>query len=104
MPVDSHWQHGATLYTIQLAWLQLFMPLYFSMKKPILGSVNVVTLSGMVGYLISVWSKVDERATWLLVPYLGWLSVATYLSVGIGHLNNWDLTGARGTKPAGKDY
>ena len=80
------------------------MPLYFTMKKPILGSVNIVTLGGIVGYLISVWRKVDERATWLLVPYLGWLSVATYLSVSIGHLNKWDLTRAGGTKPAGKDH
>lgn len=53
----------------------------FGLKRPIEATADVVLLLGTVGYLTSVWSKVDEVAAWSLVPYLGWLTFATYLSV-----------------------
>jgi translocator protein len=46
-----------------------------------------------VGYLTYIWGQVDEVAGWTLVPYLGWLGFATYLSAGTGYLNNWDFEG-----------
>lgn len=82
-------KQGATLYTIQLGLNLLYTPLMFGLKRPIEATADVVLLLGTVGYLTSVWSKVDEVAAWSLVPYLGWLTFATYLSVGVGHLNQW---------------
>jgi benzodiazapine receptor len=84
-------KHGATLYTIQLGLNLLWMPLFFVAKRPIEATVDIVVLTGIVGYLTYVWSKVDVVASWALTPYLGWLCYATYLSAGVGYLNNWSI-------------
>ncbi|KAI9790147.1 MAG: hypothetical protein M1816_005347 [Peltula sp. TS41687] len=85
-------KQGATLYTIQLGLNQLFMPLFFSYGRPLAACIDIVALTGVVAYLIKVWSQVDRVAGWLLAPYLAWLCFATYLSVSIGFLNNWDFS------------
>lgn len=58
------------------------MPLFFGLQRPKEAVADIVTLVGTTAYLIYVWSKVDTAASWLMVPYLGWLSFATYLTVG----------------------
>lgn len=57
------------------------MPLFFGLKRPIEATVDIVALTGVTGYLTYIWSKVDPVAAWGIVPYLGWLGFATYLSV-----------------------
>lgn len=64
------------------------MPLFFGLKRPIEATVDIVALTGVTGYLTYIWSQVDTVAAWSLAPYLGWLSFATYLSVGSGQLIN----------------
>jgi translocator protein len=83
-------KQGATLYTIQLGLNLVWMPLFFMLKRPIEATVDIVALTGTVSYLTYVWSKVDSLAGWALAPYLGWLGFATYLTVGVGHLNDWN--------------
>lgn len=70
----------------------LWAPLFFVAKRPIEATVEIVALTGTAGYLAYIWGKVDPVAGWILVPYLGWLGFATYLSAGVGYLNNWDIT------------
>lgn len=80
------------------------MPLFFRFKRPIAATVDIVALTGTVGYLAYIWGQVDEVAGWCLAPYLAWLGFATYLSAGAGYLNNWDFNSKevpKGTK--GKD-
>lgn len=84
-------RRGATMYTIQLALNQLFMPLFFGLGRPVEALVDIVALTGSVGYLASVWSRVDKTGTYCLVPYLAWLGFATYLTAGTGYLNGWDF-------------
>jgi translocator protein len=85
-------RRGATLYTVQLALNLLWMPLFFYMKRPIEGTVDIFALTGTVGYLTYLWNKVDPIASYCLMPYLGWLTFATYLTVAVSHLNGWKLT------------
>jgi benzodiazapine receptor len=59
------------------------MPLFFGIERPIEASVDVVALLGTTGYLTYIWSQVDETAAWTMVPYLAWLSFATYLCVSL---------------------
>lgn len=99
-PLMSDWligagkkQQGATLYTIQLGLNLIWMPLFFSLKRPIEATVDIVALTAITGYLAYIWGQVDEVAGWSLVPYIGWLSFATYLSAGAGYLNDWDFQG-----------
>lgn len=67
------------------------MPLFFTYQRPIAATVDIVTLTGTVAYLAYIWGQVDKVSAWLLAPYLAWLCFATYLSVGIGHLNGWNF-------------
>ena len=67
------------------------MPLFFRFKRPIEATVDIVALTGTVGYLTYIWGQVDEVAGWALAPYLGWLSFATYICAGCGYLNNWNF-------------
>jgi len=85
-------KQGATLYTIQLGLNLIWMPLFFVAKRPIEATVDIVSLTGVVGYLTYIWGKVDPVAGWALAPYLGWLGFATYLSAGVGYLNGWDIS------------
>ncbi|KAI4106672.1 MAG: hypothetical protein L6R37_002064 [Teloschistes peruensis] len=84
-------KQGATLFTIQLGLNLIWMPLFFRLKRPIEATVDIVALTGVTGYLTYIWSQVDTVAAWSLAPYLGWLSFATYLSVGAGYLNGWNF-------------
>ena len=79
--VEPLLQHGATLYTIQLGLNLIWMPLFFGLQRPVEATVDIVALLGVTSYLTYVWSGVDEVATYLMFPYLGWLGFATYLSV-----------------------
>lgn len=81
-------QQGATLYTIQLGLNLIWTPLFFGLNRPIEATADIVLLTGTVGYLTYIWSKVDEVAAWALVPYLGWLGFATYLSVSTTYRGN----------------
>jgi benzodiazapine receptor len=84
-------KHGATLYTVQLGLNLIWMPLFFGARRPIEATVDIIALTGTVGYMTYLWGQVDTVAAWCLVPYLGWLGFATYLTIGVGYLNNWDL-------------
>ena len=94
-------KHGATLYSIQLALNFAWMPLFFGMNRPILAAVDILSLWSIVGYLTYTWSKVDERASWALAPYVAWLGFASYLNIGVGYLNDWDMENKERTMPPG---
>ncbi|KAK4634258.1 Translocator [Fulvia fulva] len=94
-------KHGATLYTIQLGLNLVWMPLFFGLKRPIEAAVDIVTLTGVVGYLAYIWGQVDEVSGWCLAPYLGWLAFANYLTFGVGYLNDWDFSNKEARRPAG---
>lgn len=85
-------KHGATLYSIQLGLNLIWMPLFFGLNKPMAATIDVAALVGINGYLTYLWGSVDKVAGYCLVPYVAWLSFATYLSAGTGYLNDWDLS------------
>jgi benzodiazapine receptor len=85
---------GATLYTVQLALNLAWMPLFFGIERPIEAAVDILALTGTVAALAVTWWDVDRVASYLLLPYLGWLGFANYLCIGTGHLNGWDFKNA----------
>jgi benzodiazapine receptor len=87
----------------------MFMPLFFRFQRPIEGTIDILALTGTTAYLTYIYSGIDEVAAWTMVPYLGWLTFASYLSVGIGYLNNWNFTDKQAhypprSKPAPTKY
>ena len=85
-------KEAATLYTVQLGLNLAWMPLFFGFRKPAAALVDIVTLLGINGYLTYRFFQIDNVAGWLYVPYVAWLGFATYLNVGVGHLNGWDIS------------
>ena len=69
------------------------MPLFFGLHRPIEALVDIVALTGTTAYLTYIWGQVDVVAGWALVPYVAWLSFATYLTVS---------TSAPSEQPMGK--
>jgi benzodiazapine receptor len=92
------------------------MPLFFGFQRPIEATIDIVALLGTTSYLTYVWSQIDDVATYLMLPYIGWVSFATYLSVsnrvipswnfadrgvqaGCGYLNGWNFKKTRTGQP-----
>ncbi|TFA98511.1 hypothetical protein CCMA1212_009723 [Trichoderma ghanense] len=84
-------RHSMTVYSIQLGLNLIWMPLFFVAKRPVEATADLVALLGLNGYLAYLWGSIDPVAGWCQVPYLAWLSFATYLSAGAGYLNDWNL-------------
>lgn len=68
---------------INLLWSVVF----FGFNNPWGGVAVVLTLLGMIAYLIFAFGKISKLAAYLLVPYLLWVSFATYLNISIALLN-----------------
>ncbi|KAI1660062.1 TspO/MBR-related protein [Daldinia decipiens] len=82
------------LYSAQLGLNLLWMPLFFGLRKPVLALADIVSLVGLNGYLTYLYFSVDSTAGWCQLPYMVWLGFATYLTAGVGYLNNWDISEA----------
>ncbi|EGX49732.1 hypothetical protein AOL_s00078g221 [Orbilia oligospora ATCC 24927] len=91
-----HFPTTATLYTTQLILNFLWTPLFFGIEKPGLALLDILGLGVNLGALTWSYSRLgDEVAVWTMLPYMAWVSFATYLNVGVGVLNGWDLKSKR---------
>lgn len=90
---------SSALYTTQLALNLLWMPLFFGLKNPALALVDILALDASVLALTINVFDVDEVAGWCLVPYCAWLAFATYINIGVGVLNGWDIKSKERVKP-----
>ncbi len=71
----------------QLALNTLWSILYFGFERIDLALIEIVVL--LVFILLTLWQigKINNTAAWLLVPYVAWVSFATYLNAGYFLLN-----------------
>jgi len=90
------WQSGRTssdamiaftLFWIQLAFNALWSVIFFGMKSKGGGVVIIAILWLLILATIITSFQVSLWAGILLIPYIVWVSVATYLNVGIWWLN-----------------
>ena len=70
-------------FVLNVAWSAAF----FGLQSTTLGLVVVVALWLAIAVTIRLFARVDRRAAALLVPYLAWVTVATYLTYGYWALN-----------------
>lgn len=86
---DSHNRISAlVLYSAQLALNFIWSFLFFSLRSPILGLIDIVLLCLLVILtIIKAW-PVNRLASLLLIPYLAWVIYATTLNMGILLLND----------------
>jgi translocator protein len=77
----------AVLFAVNIFFHMLWTPLFFNLKRPDWALAEVVFLWISVAALIVGLASYSAQASWLLVPYLLWVSFAAYLNLEIVRLN-----------------
>lgn len=72
------WQLGANF-----AWSLLF----FGLRSPILGLIDIAILLWLIWKTTRRFYKVSRPATYLMLPYLAWVAFATILNLSLVVLN-----------------
>ncbi|MFO8079483.1 MAG: TspO/MBR family protein [Armatimonadota bacterium] len=82
---------GVTLavgvFGIQLVLNAMWTPAFFTMQSPAAGLAVIIPLLGMIALTTVLFWRIRPVAGMLLVPYLAWVSFATYLNASIWWLN-----------------
>jgi tryptophan-rich sensory protein len=80
-------RHALTWFGIQFTINVLWSFLFFGMQSPLLGLLCIGVLWGLIAITMQSFFRVNKIAGYLLVPYLLWVTLATYLNAGIFILN-----------------
>ncbi len=76
-----------TVFGIQLALNALWSLLFFGLKSPLLGLLDILLLDIMVTVTIIYAKSISKLAAILLVPYLVWIIFASILNFAIFLIN-----------------
>ena len=75
---------GALLaWWVQLALNLLWTMLFFGLRQPLWGLIEIVALWVAIAITIALFHRVRPLAALLLVPYIAWVSFAISLNAGI---------------------
>lgn len=75
------------VYGIQLVLNFLWSPVFFGLQWRLVAFVILVALWIAILLTVRAFSRIDERAGDLLLPYLLWVTFAGYLNLGVYLLN-----------------
>lgn len=75
------------LFAVQLGLNLVWSGLFFAMHSPALGAIDILVMWLTILATILAFRKVSKPAAVLMIPYLLWVSFATYLNLGIWWLN-----------------
>ena len=75
------------LFVIQIALNALWSPLFFGLRSPLLGLIDIIFLLSAIVLTIIYFFKISLSAGLLLIPYLAWVSFAALLNTTIYLLN-----------------
>lgn len=81
------YKKGVVIWTAQLVLNFLWSILFFTMRMPLWGFVDILLLDFFVVYFAVTVYKKDKPAMYMFIPYILWLVVATYLN-GYIMINN----------------
>lgn len=78
--------------TLSLFWVHLFFNatwsiVFFGLRNPLLGLVNIIILWFLIVMVILRFWKINKWAGILLLPYLAWVSFASFLNYNLWLLN-----------------
>lgn len=75
------------IYYVQLGINALWSIIFFVLKLRLLAFVWIILLNvAVIWYILTLYNK-DKTAGWLQIPYLVWISFATYLNYAVYLLN-----------------
>ena len=75
------------VFAVQLVLNSLWSFLFFGLRNPLLGLIDIVLLWLLI--LVTIWKfyAINKTAGLLLLPYIAWVSLATALNFAILRLN-----------------
>lgn len=76
-----------SIFIIQLVLNALWSILFFGLQSPGAAFIDIIILWLAILFTIISFSKISKVAAWLLVPYILWVSFASYLNYSIYVLN-----------------
>ncbi len=80
-------KEAALIFCIQLGLNVLWSLLFFGLHSPILALIDIIALWFSIVWTIVVFYKLSRPAGLLLIPYLAWVSFASYLNYAIWIIN-----------------
>lgn len=75
------------IFWVQLVINVLWSVVFFGLKSPLAGMVVIIILWFAILFTIIRFFKISKVAGGLLIPYIAWVSIASYLNVGVWMLN-----------------
>jgi len=75
------------IFLAQLVLNVLWSVLFFGLQSPMAAFIEIVVLWLMILISIIYFSRISRLAAWLLVPYILWVSFASYLNLMYWLLN-----------------
>jgi|SRR5665647_765157 tryptophan-rich sensory protein len=78
---------GIALFAAQLVVNVIWTFAFFGLQNALFGVLTIVPLWILIAVTIYQFYKVDKWASYLLVPYLAWVSIATALNASVYLLN-----------------
>lgn len=81
-PAGPEKRRALIRFAIQLVLNLAWSPVFFGAHLVAVALVVIVALWVMILLTILAFKPLDRTAAWLLAPYLGWVSYATYLNAG----------------------
>ena len=76
------------LWLIQLFLNTIWSGLFFGLRSPALGLIEIVILWIVILLTILAFRRISQAAAWLMVPYLLWVTFATALTFAVWRLNS----------------
>jgi len=86
-PANTGVKIAIVFFYIQLALNVLWSYSFFMLHSPHLGLLNIIVLWVMIIITVFLFFGQSKIAGWLLIPYLLWVSFASYLNFSIWFLN-----------------
>jgi benzodiazapine receptor len=81
-------QTAILFFSIQLVLNFFWSFIFFNQQQPGWALVEIIVLWSAILVTIFSFSKINNTAAWLLVPYISWVSFATILNYTIWKLNS----------------
>jgi len=86
-PRDRIRDYGISLFAAQLVLNVMWTFAFFGLQNTLYGLPIIILLWILITATIYQFHKVDKWASYLLVPYIVWISVATALNASVYLLN-----------------
>jgi tryptophan-rich sensory protein len=75
------------LFIIQLIFNAIWTPIFFGARNIFLGLIVIILMWIFILKIILAFGKINKTASYLLYPYITWVSFATILNFSVWILN-----------------